>query len=115
MNIAAISDGMLSIHRTINTTECIVIMGDSKQILGVGEEINSNNKQRHKSFWICVELYGISRQPIVGTCHPAPTRLSVFLRRTVLAERTQTHCGERAEEGERGEGRREKRRGADTQ
>lgn len=90
------------------------MLGDSKQILGVGEEIYSNNKPRYKRLWKFAVLYGISRQPIVGACHPAPTRLSIFLLCTLLAELTQTHCSERQEERRR-KGRGEERRGADTQ
>lgn len=85
------------------------MLGDSKQILGVGEEIYSNNKPRYKRLWKFVVLYGISRQPIVGTCHPAPTLLSIFLLCTLLAEHTQTHCSEREEEEKKGERGGEKR------
>lgn len=82
------------------------MLGDCKQILGAGEEIYSNNKLRYKRLWKFLVHYGISRQPIVGTCNPAPTLLSIFLLCTLLAEHTQTHCSEREEErrkkGERG-------------
>lgn len=67
---------------------------DSKHILGVGEAIYSNNKPRDKRLWKFIVLYGISRQPIVGTCYPAPTLLSIFLLCMLLAERTQTYCSE---------------------
>lgn len=97
MNITAISDEMLGFHSTINKTECIVIMCDSKQILRVGEEINSNNKQRYKSFCKFVVLYGISSQPFVGTCHPAPTRSSILLLCTLL-HRVHTDILQRATE-----------------
>lgn len=90
------------------------MLGDSKQILGVFEEIYSNNKQRYKRLWKFLVLYGISRKPIVGTCHPAPTLLSIFLLCTLLAEHTQTYCSEREEERRKKEGRKEERRGADT-
>lgn len=84
------------------------MLGDNKQIHGVGEEIYSNNKPRYKRLWKFLVLYGISRQPIVGACHPAPTLLSIFLLCTLFTEHTQTYCSEREEErrkkkkGERG-------------
>lgn len=58
----------------------------------------SNNKPRYKRLWKFLVLYGISRQPIVGARHPAPTLLSIFLLCTLLAEHTQTCCSEREEE-----------------
>lgn len=115
MNIAAISKRMLRIHSVINKTYSLVKLCDSKQILDVGEEIYSNNKPRYKRLWKFVVLYGISRQPIVGTCHPAPTLFSIFLLCTLLAEHTQTCCSEREEARREKGGRGEERRGADTQ
>lgn len=56
---------------------------------------------RYKRLWKFVVLHGISRQPIVGTCHPAPTLLSIFLLCMLLAEHTQTYCSEREEERRR--------------
>lgn len=91
------------------------MLGDSKQILGAGEEIYSNSKPWYKRLWKFLVHYGISRQPIVGTCNPAPTLLSIFLLCTLLAEHTQTHCSEREEERREKKGREEERRGADTQ
>lgn len=85
------------------------MLGDCKQILGAGEEIYSNNKLRYKRLWKFLVHYGISRQPIVGTCNPAPTLLSIFLLCTLLAEHTQTHCSEREEERRKKRG--ERRRG----
>lgn len=105
---------MLGIHGAINKTYSLVKLLDSKQIRDVGEEIYSDNKPRYKRLWKFVVLYGISRQPIVGTCHPAPTLLSIFLLCTLLAKHTQTYCSEREEE-RREKGRGEERRGADTQ
>ena len=85
------------------------MLGDSKQILGVGEDIQPNNQLRFKRLWKFAVLYGITRQPIVGARHPAPTLLSIFLLCMLLTERTQKYCGEG--EGKKGEA----RRGADTQ
>lgn len=82
-------------------------LGDGKQILGAGAETYTNTKPRYKRLWKFLVLYGISRQPFVGTCHPAPTLLPIFLLCTLLAEHTQTYCSEREEE------RRKKERGAE--
>lgn len=98
---------MLSIHSAINKTYSLSLC--CKQILVVGEEIYSNNKARYKRHWKFLVLYGISRQPIVGTCHPAPTLLSIFLLCTLLAEHTQTYCSEQEEE-RRGKNEKERKR-----
>lgn len=83
----------------------MVMLCDSKYILGVGEEIHSNDKQR----WKFLVLHGISRQPIVGACHPAPTLISIFHSRRAHTDMLQRAGGKRGEK--RGE---EGRRGADT-